>query len=186
MNRTSLTYFLLAALCLCLMLVSCKGDEKEEPYEYITFYPLEYSGRKDVFNVHETLIKRYLSESIEDMFIRNDTSFGFKLLGKWIGNDSILFTRLDNNTFTVDTIRRVRLGGTNEDSIWQRSDDSTSWVTTISIMISDNFQELARRHPSGKWDVYDCEKALEAWYKLDSTRSADYDIILNQKNKNNK
>ncbi len=36
MNRTSLTYFLLAALCLALMLVSCKGKNKNRVNEFHT------------------------------------------------------------------------------------------------------------------------------------------------------
>lgn len=260
-------------------LVGCKNDRKESPYELIAFYPLE--GTDDsAFRIYEVSMKRYFHESIEDMFKRNDSLFGMKLLGHWVGNDSIWVYR-DSITLTVDTIRKTRQTGwasgaafflatdsagniievpidttSGLDYKWEmvRSHDTTSvglikdfevndtkiksvWtdgvrlspkrsklldkdtiyiyrdtcatdynkpgdykielheagVTTesgglflkpIRFIIANGYDDYAIRHSStGKWEIYDCEKALEQWFIYDSTLKADNIITVTSKPK---
>lgn len=123
-------YLLLLIVVVC-GLVGCKNDRKESPYELIAFYPLE--GTDDsAFRIYEVSMKRYFHESIEDMFKRNDSLFGMKLLGHWVGNDSIWVYR-DSITLTVDTIRKTRQTGWASGAAFFLATDSAGNIIEVPI-----------------------------------------------------
>lgn len=97
--------YLLPLIVVVCGLVGCDDSDEEPPFEMITFYP-SIKDTNYFFRTELIHMKRYLNEPIENMFVRADKRFGLQLLGEWIGNDSIIFNRIDSNTFTVDTIRR--------------------------------------------------------------------------------
>ena len=190
MNKTSLIYFLLAALCLCLMLVSCNSAKKR--------------------------IKSFTSDGCITDTIGNIKLGGTGLVNTTIDTtawtDATKATRLPSFKITPikhDTIYTYRDTCVNEDELpdwgtsvlyfysdgWVMPDtsfivgeqiyriyDTTAWITDIRtdtlirkvlyfdfIMLpelGDKEKIIAGRSAKGKWYTDNVQKALERFYKL--------------------
>lgn len=73
------------ALILILSLFGCKEEEKEPPFEWVTFYPLIEKPVRgtSAIEVYGITMKKYYNESIGQMIERNHRKYGTRLIGKW-------------------------------------------------------------------------------------------------------
>lgn len=71
------------ALIMTLFIFGCKEEEKEPPFEWLTFYPTD-DQQSAAFKIYSHTMKRYYHESIGEVLERNEKDYGVTMKGRWI------------------------------------------------------------------------------------------------------
>ena len=178
---------LLYSVLIVFCLISCKGKEGKELPE-IDVLGNRWRGSNDSSNTYKGLGAGYLpiDSTGNPQWMKHSGTIYKPAQGIVITNagkpkdkilPSIVIPSHEHNPIKQDA-----------DGLFNIIVDTSGYLmefTTFDFIIADSIGTVAQRI-NGKWEIIDCERAMEAVYIIDSTRNADFNIERKLKKTNNK